>query len=365
MTDSPTCYKYSLRLIFAVCASKLWKIHSLDITTAFLQGRSIDRDIYVKPPKEAGVPDDKLWKLNVCVYGLGDASRQWYLTIVEKLKDLNVHPCKHDPAVFRYFSQGNLKGIISTHVDDFFYCGDADFHENIITALKSMFSIKTEHDSSFKYLGLNVVQNETDFSITVDQEQYISSLEKININGENPPDMPLNDDQLKKFRCLIGQLMWVANQTRPDILFDLCQLSSSCKNATQKDISIINKIVSKVTQQTLKLHYRKLDLNSLKLICYNDAAFGNLISGGSQGGYIIFLSDSQNNALPIMWQSRKLKRIVKSAMAAETLIQVDAAEACYSLQCLLKELLFQDSEKVENIPIICKTDSRQLYQAVH
>ena len=52
-------------------------------------------------------------------------------------------------------------------------------------------------------------------------------------------------------------------------------------------------------------------------------------------------------------------------MAAETLIQVDAAEACYSLQCLLKELLFQDSEKVENIPIICKTDSRQLNQAVH
>ena len=248
LTDSPTCYKYSLRLIFAVCVSKLWKIHSLDITTAFLQGRSIDRDIYVKPPKEAGVPDDKLWKLNVCVYGLGDASRQWHLTIVEKLKDLNVHPCKHDPAVFRYFSQGNLKGIISTHVDDFFYCGDADFHENIITALKSMFSIKTEHDSSFKYLGLNVVQNETDFSITIDQEEYISSLEKININSENPPDMPLNDDQLKNFFCLIGQLMWVANQTRPDILFDLCQLSSSCKNATQKDISIINKTVSKVKQ---------------------------------------------------------------------------------------------------------------------
>ena len=63
LTDSPTCYKYSLRLIFAVCTSKLWKIHSLDITTTFLQGRSIDCDIYVKPPKKAGVPDDKLWKL--------------------------------------------------------------------------------------------------------------------------------------------------------------------------------------------------------------------------------------------------------------------------------------------------------------
>ena len=43
LTDSPTCSKESLRLIFTICASKSWKIHSLDISTAFLQGKSIDR----------------------------------------------------------------------------------------------------------------------------------------------------------------------------------------------------------------------------------------------------------------------------------------------------------------------------------
>ena len=34
---------------------------------------------------------------------------------------------------------------------------------------------------------------------------------------------------------------------------------------------------------------------------------------------------------PIMWQSKRLQRVVKSTMAAETLIQVEAAAAGYWL----------------------------------
>ena len=36
--DSPTCAKESLRLIFAIMATRKWKIHSIDIKAAFLQG---------------------------------------------------------------------------------------------------------------------------------------------------------------------------------------------------------------------------------------------------------------------------------------------------------------------------------------
>ena len=54
-TDSLKCSKESLRLIFTICASKSWKIHSIDISTAFLQGKSIDREVYVLPPAEANV----------------------------------------------------------------------------------------------------------------------------------------------------------------------------------------------------------------------------------------------------------------------------------------------------------------------
>ena len=49
------------------------KIHAMDIKSAFLQRKPIERDIYLKPPKE--VNSQKIWKLNTTVYGLGDTPR--------------------------------------------------------------------------------------------------------------------------------------------------------------------------------------------------------------------------------------------------------------------------------------------------
>ena len=78
-TDSPTCSKEGLRIALLMLVSQSWSLHSLDVKTAFLQGESINRDLFVKPPKEAGT--DKLWKLQKTVYGLADASRSWYLKL--------------------------------------------------------------------------------------------------------------------------------------------------------------------------------------------------------------------------------------------------------------------------------------------
>ena len=65
--DSPTCSRESLRLVLATVAIKSWKIRSVDIKTAFLQGERLDRHVYLKPPVEAN-SKGKLWKLNKCVY---------------------------------------------------------------------------------------------------------------------------------------------------------------------------------------------------------------------------------------------------------------------------------------------------------
>ena len=61
-TDSPTCSRQALRLAFVVGSTKLWEIHSLDITSAFLQGNVISRNVYVSPPKEFS-KQGKLWQL--------------------------------------------------------------------------------------------------------------------------------------------------------------------------------------------------------------------------------------------------------------------------------------------------------------
>ena len=106
-SDSPTCMKNSVRMLLGIAAGKGWKIRSLDIKAAFLQSKRIERDVFLFPPKEfrkKGI----LWKLNKVVYGLYDASRSWYLKVVEVLTELGMEVCKLEKAMFT-FKRGELK----------------------------------------------------------------------------------------------------------------------------------------------------------------------------------------------------------------------------------------------------------------
>ena len=51
-TDSPTCKRYSLRLVLITASMYKWKINSLDVASAFLQSNEIEREIYMCPPKD-------------------------------------------------------------------------------------------------------------------------------------------------------------------------------------------------------------------------------------------------------------------------------------------------------------------------
>ena len=53
-SDSPTCLKESLRILLTVASTMDWKLVSLEIKCAFLQGYPIQRDLSVRPRKEAG-----------------------------------------------------------------------------------------------------------------------------------------------------------------------------------------------------------------------------------------------------------------------------------------------------------------------
>ena len=85
LTDTPTCAKESLSLVFSVISSKMWICQSTDIKTAFLQGEEIDREVYIVPPKAAAVDTRSVWRQNKAIYGLQDLSRAWYIGVKNKL----------------------------------------------------------------------------------------------------------------------------------------------------------------------------------------------------------------------------------------------------------------------------------------
>ena len=94
----------------------------------------------------------------------------------------------------------------------------------------------------------------------------------------------LSKEEIEQYRALIGQLNWLATQTRPDIAFDVCELSAASNNATIEEILKANKTVRKVKRNRFSLKFCPLECpEQLSVECYSDASFGNLPGGGSQG----------------------------------------------------------------------------------
>ena len=175
-TDSPTCNNESKRAAYAVIASKKWDVNSLDVKAAFLQGKDLDRKIYLKPPKEAKCPG-KLWSLKKCVYGLDDASRFWYFRVKEELNKLGCKKSKYDSSLFICYKE-ELEGLLIVHVDDFLWAGSDKFKQSVIMKLKESFKISKESSTNFKYLGIEVEKGKN--GLYVSQNKYMEEKLKRN-----------------------------------------------------------------------------------------------------------------------------------------------------------------------------------------
>ena len=81
-----------------------------------ISSRSRNRDIFVKPPKEA-CTKGKVWHFEKRVYGLSNASLQWYNQVKNVLAKCGGTMSKVDSAVFYWMDGKELEGILACHVD--------------------------------------------------------------------------------------------------------------------------------------------------------------------------------------------------------------------------------------------------------
>ena len=133
-------------------------------------------------------------------------------------------------------------------------------------------------------------------------------------------------------------------------------MASNPSRATINELTRCNKIISKVKGIDLKLPYQKLQGN-LKIVVYTDASFGNLTDGSSQGAYLIFLVGNNDWCNLLSWQSKRLKRIARSFLAAaEAIVMLDGLEATSYISEPLKE-----TYKNYKIPIEVYTDNKFYY----
>ena len=257
-TDSPTCSREGIRITLATIACNGWKLKSLDVKTAFLQGKPMEREVYLKPPKEAY--SENLWLLKKCVYGLPDASRHWYLRLKEEMSKLGGKVIKMDYGLFMFVMDDQLIGILTCFVDDMIYGGTDQFEETINSSIKKIFDIGTENARSFNYVGISIEQ-EKDGSIMIDQQQYISSLMPMKMESFNK-DAALSKDESTQFRALVGKLNWLSCITCPEISFEVCWASAVMKNPTGRDVTRLNKVVRYIKECNSTICFPRLDVKS-------------------------------------------------------------------------------------------------------
>ena len=104
-------------------------------------------------------------------------------------------------------------------------------------------------------------------------------------------------------------------------------------------------------------------MTSLQIKVFAAASYNNLPNGGSQGGQIVFLCDNHQNCCPLYWNSAKIKRVVKSTMAAETLSLSEGCDTAQFISKLISEVLRLKSDKC--LPITAFTDNRSLYDTIN
>ena len=167
-------------------------------------------------------------------------------------------------------------------------------------------------------------------------------------------------------RTLIGQLNWLCINTRPDISYDVLELSCDLKKPKVRNLIKANKVLKKTKLNKCNLFFPKLgNLNNIKLITYSDASHANLPDGtSSAGGFIIFLQGENGNSCPIYWESKKIKRVVRSTLAAETLASSESIETSYYVKSLLRDIL-NKTENEKDFHIVAHVDNKSLYENVY
>ena len=93
-----------------------------DVDQAFVRA-DLKEGVFMRLPEGCGAHSGKIGKLNKSLYGLRQASRQWYAMLKKCLLVLGFEQCLADSCVFRLIRGGIVVLILVVHADDTFAVG--------------------------------------------------------------------------------------------------------------------------------------------------------------------------------------------------------------------------------------------------
>ena len=115
---APVTRMESVRLLLALAVQEGWRVHHMDVKSAFLNG-DLKEEVYVHQPLGFIILDkeNKVLCLRKALYSLRQAPRAWNAKLDSTLKQMGFQQSPHEAAVYRRGKDGNAL-LVGVYVDD-------------------------------------------------------------------------------------------------------------------------------------------------------------------------------------------------------------------------------------------------------
>lgn len=335
-SDSPTVALQGVRLAKALAQQRGWLAESFDVTTAFLSGEPTTRKIHVKAP-EGGLPAVNDWpaieagsllQVLKSAYGLTEAPRLWYLKAVKELSTTALKELPMARSTFVAAENGKSWAVLCLHVDDGLLFGNPEDprYQKLKKEINSRFRIKEWKKVPMTFLGVGLRYGSKP-GLYDEMAQYIREIRIPEVPVKEMGEK-LTEKETTAYRQLTMRLRWPAQQTMPQMMYEVSSLAQRVTKASRKDyqeaLKLHKRFVEEADAGRSSLHYPPLKGDEkLFIATYFDASLGKEEDGRSQLGQIHFLTtesavEGPQKAAVIDYSTAKSSRVVRSSMAAES-----------------------------------------------
>ena len=355
-TYAPVVQWSTIRMLLTLTLNKGWTTKQVDYTNAFAQA-ALKETVYIEPPKGFGRRDglDRVLKLITSLYGLRQAPKTFFEKLRDGLVERGFKQSAMDPCLF-------LKDqmICVVYVDDTIIAGpDGAKIEELITSLgvrkdeqRHTFVLRDEGEVG-DFLGIRI-EKKGNRRFKLSQPGLINKVIKTsNMEDCNPTrtpalTTPLGSDQEGEdfkenwsYPTIVGMLMFLANNSRPDIAFAVhqCARFTHCpKESHAAGVKRIIRYLKGTREEGMYLEPSPL----LTVDCYVDADFAGLwksedsqdpICVKSRSGHVIMFM-----GCPLQWQSKLQTQIALSTMESEYIALSLAMRELIAVRVVLKEI---------------------------
>lgn len=364
-TTTPVMTRQTRQILLQIAAWRKWTTKKGDVSGAFLQGREYPNDLYCIPCKEIlqamNLNDGEIMKVKRGCYGLVDAPLEWYKTISSYFDEIGLVKSWSDPCCWLWKPNGELRGMIAGHVDDFLFTGSSTDSEwtAMEKKIKTRFKWSDWEQGSFIQCGVRI-EAQKDGAYHLSQNTYLDKVSEICMNAgrKKKGNEPTNEKEKSQLRALLGALSWHSQQVSPHLSAEVGLLLSEISNSTIETIKRANNLLyqAKLRKEHKLIVHAYPKETKLGMFVWADAAGQNRRDGSSTQGIFLgvapltLLEGCVEKVTPIAWHASKIDRVVRSPGAAE-------AKAVVNGEDLLFHARFQFGECVGGQPNIFDVDS--------